>query len=243
MVFVDDATSKITEMRFCRTETLKDYALTMKAHLNPYGRPLGIYLDKHTIFRAPSEKKPIQFGRALKELKIQIICANSPQAKGQVERKNGLPQDRLIQEMRLCKISSIEEGNKYLPEFIDWHNQRYGKEASSPEDAHRTLEKKDLDRIFAYQAQRTLSKNLTFSYKNKLYMIRTERPVYAMKGAQVKVLEHRTKNLRVEYQGKPLRYVIRQEMTEQARIVEPKEIETLWPTHKKRGARKKHPWR
>lgn len=243
LVFVDDATSKLMEMRFCRTETVEDYAITMKAHLNHYGRPLAIYSDRHTIFRSPTEKNPTQFGRALEELNIKLICANSPQAKGRVERKNGLLQDRLIKEMRLRNISSTEEGNRYLAEFIDWHNQRYGKEASSPEDAHRALGKGNLDLTFAFQAQRTLSKDLTFSYKNKLYMIQTDRAVYAMKGAQVKILEYGTQELSVEYQGKPLRYVIWKEMPEQARIVEPKEIEALWPTHKKCGARRRHPWR
>ena len=245
LVFVDDATSKIMEMRFCRTETIEDYAIAMKAYLNRYGRPLAIYSDRHTIFRSPrgESQQPTQFGRALEELKIDLICANSPQAKGRVERKHGLLQDRLIKEMRLRKISSPEEGNKYLPEFIDWHNLRFAKEASSPEDAHRSLEKGNLDRIFACQAQRVLSKDLTFSYKNKLYMIQTDRPVYAMKRAQIKVIEYGVQGIAVEYQGKVMKYVVWKEMTQQARVMESKEIEALWPETKKRGAGKKHPWR
>lgn len=101
IVFIDDATSKITKARFCHHETTNDYLLTLQDHINEYGKPLSMYSDKHQIFKVNNKKyltgKEItHFGSVLKNLEIDLICANSPQAKGRVERANGVLQDRLI---------------------------------------------------------------------------------------------------------------------------------------------------
>ena len=102
--FVDDATSKTTMALFVPTETTEGYLELLRAHLLKYGRPMGLYVDKHVIFRVNREELQkgngiTHFGQVLKDLGIELICANSPQAKGRVERKNGFFQDRLIKEM------------------------------------------------------------------------------------------------------------------------------------------------
>ena len=131
--FVDDATSKILYAKFCEWESKNNYFSCLEEYLKKHGKPQGLYVDKHSVFRVTREeiKKGegvTAFHKALKSLKIKLICANSPQAKGRVERKNGVLQDRLIKEMRLRKISTIEEGNRYLEEdFIERHNKKYGK--------------------------------------------------------------------------------------------------------------------
>jgi hypothetical protein len=178
VIFVDDATSKLTAGRFVPAETTIAYQEILEDHLKKYGRPLGLYVDKHSIFRTSREnsgakEKETHFGSVLRELDIELICAHSPQAKGRVERANGVLQDRLIKEMRLRGISTIEEGNRYLAIFIKEYNEKFGKEARNKEDAHRPMRKGDnLERLFARRSIRKLSlagyffnkvvRNLTF---------------------------------------------------------------------------------
>lgn len=142
LVFVDDATSKILGLCFFEQETTLGYMKVVQQHLESYGRPIAYYSDKHSIFRTTREEcvdgrftdTPLE--RALRELRIELICAHSSQAKGRVERANQTLQDRLIKELRLRKISSIEAANAYAPEFMAYYNQRFGVEPASDEDAH-----------------------------------------------------------------------------------------------------------
>lgn len=105
LVYIDDATGKLLHLRFCEAETTFDYMLSTRAYIEQYGKPLAFYSDKHSVFRvnqkSSQDSKITQFGRILNELNIDIIFANSPQAKGRVERANRTLQDRLIKEMRL----------------------------------------------------------------------------------------------------------------------------------------------
>jgi len=142
LVCVDDATSQIMHMRFCRTETVDDYFEVVRAYLNKHGRPKAFYSDKHSIFRVNRkgcESNNTSFHRALKELDIELICAHSPQAKGRVERANGVLQDRLIKELREEEINSTEEGNAYLETFRKKYNQKFRKEPAEGKDAHKEL--------------------------------------------------------------------------------------------------------
>src|SRR3954462_10566516 len=122
LVFVDDATSRLMPLRFVPPESTFDYCEATRAYLQRHGKPVAFYSDKHSVFRvnrkdAASGDGMTQFGRALDQLNIDIICANAPQAKGRVERANGTLQDRLVKEMRLAGISTIEAGNAFLPAF------------------------------------------------------------------------------------------------------------------------------
>jgi hypothetical protein len=120
LVFIDDATSKIVTARFEETETTFGYMRCVQEHIETYGRPLSYYSDRHSIFKTTRKDcfdgvfKETQLHRALKELDIELICAHSPQAKGRVERANNTLQNRLVKEMRLRGISSIEAANAYL---------------------------------------------------------------------------------------------------------------------------------
>jgi hypothetical protein len=121
LVYVDDATSRLMELRFVKSESGFDYFASARAYLERQGKPVAFYSDKHSIFRVNHEGSMgraggvTQFGRALAELNIDIICANSPQAKGRVERMNKTLQDRLVKELRLRGISTMETGNAFLP--------------------------------------------------------------------------------------------------------------------------------
>jgi len=144
--------------------------LPRRAYLQRYGKPIVFYSDKHATFRvnkvgATGGDGMTQFGRALHELNIDIICANAPQAKGRVERANGTLQDRLVKEMRLAGISTIEAGNAFLPAFMEDYKRRLAKPPFSDKDVHRPLTEQDVvDDAFAWKEERTVSQSLTLQY-------------------------------------------------------------------------------
>src|SRR5215208_1914157 len=117
---------------FVATESIFDYFRATRAYLERYGKPVAFYSDKHAIFRVNRKEAQggdgmTQFGRALDELTIEIICANAPQSKGRVERCFGTLQDRLVKELRLAGIDTPEAGNAFLPGFLEAHNARFAK--------------------------------------------------------------------------------------------------------------------
>ena len=170
-------------MWFVPGETFFGYSEASQHYLEHYGKPIAFYSDKHGIFRVNQPqslglgKELTQFGRAMQELDIQIICANTPQAKGRVERAVQTLQDRLVKELRLRGICDMETGNAYLPEFRDDYNWRFAVTPRSNHNAHRPLlPHDDLDHIFTLQVTRTLSKNLTVQYNKVFYQIQANRP-------------------------------------------------------------------
>lgn len=178
LVYIDDATSKLVHLRFCESENAFDYFHATKAYLAQYGMPLAFYSDKHAVFRTTHASKKdattgmTQFGRALNELNIDIICANSPQAKGRVERANKTLQDRLVKEMRLRDISTIKAANAFMPEFIEHYNSKFAKEPHNPKDMHRPFtEHECLDGAMCHKEQRTLSHTLTIRYDKVLFTL------------------------------------------------------------------------
>ena len=135
-----------------------------------------MYSDRHSIFLGI--KNDSQFFRALRKLGIELIHANSPQAKGRVERSHGTLQDRLVRLMRIAGISSIEEGNKFLESFRNEHNQRFAKHPKSLENAHRILgDEYDLDRILCVKETRKVSKELAVQYNHKRFLLDQENTV------------------------------------------------------------------
>lgn len=248
VLFVDDATSRITAARFVEAETTRAYQEILEEHLRRYGRPLGLYVDKHSIFRVAREdsgarESETHFGRVLRELDIELICAHSPQAKGRVERANGVLQDRLIKEMRLRGIDGIEEANQFLWEFIEDYNWRFGVEARSKEDAHRPMrEEDDLERIFARRAVRKLSKSLSFQYGGVIYQIQPEMP-NRHRGMHVEIMERPGKPILIERGGKEVAYVEWESKESKPRILDSKELEAYWPSRERKRPGRKHPWR
>ena len=141
LVYVDDATGRLMELRFVPSESAFDYFRSTLAYVKRRGRPVAFYSDKHSIFRVHAEGAMgrshgmSQFGRALAELNIDIICANSPQAKGRVERVHKTLQDRLVKELRLRDIADMDGGNAFLPEFMRDYNERFARPPRNPHDA------------------------------------------------------------------------------------------------------------
>ncbi|PYE22291.1 integrase-like protein, partial [Rhizobium sp. PP-CC-3A-592] len=130
LVFVDDATGKLMQLRFVRSESAFTYFEALALYLQRHGAPIAFYSDKHSVFRvarqdAKGGQGMTQFGRALCELNIEILCANSSQAKGRVERMNRTLQDRLVKDLRLAGIDNMEAGNAFLPDFMESYNTRF----------------------------------------------------------------------------------------------------------------------
>ena len=235
LVFVDDATGRLMELRFVTTESAFDYFDATNNYLRKHGRPVAFYSDKHSIFRVAREgsrgrdKGVTQFGRALAELSIEIICANTPQAKGRVERMNKTLQDRLVKELRLQGISTMEAGNAFLPRFAADFNTRFARLSRSPHDAHRSLcPHDDLDRIFTWREVRTMSRDLVVHYKRSTYLIRPtdETRGFTVAKRQVDVLENAAGVVEIQYEGCSLPYSVydQQPVIAQGEIVENKRL-------------------
>jgi len=248
LVFIDDATGKLLELWLVHDETFFAYCEASRHYFERYGKPVAFYSDKHGVFRV-NIQQPLgegrgmtQFGRVLQELEIQIICANSPQAKGRVERANQTLQDRLVKELRLRNLSTIEAGNQYLPEFCEDFNRRFAVPPRSTHDAHRPLLKtENLDLILTRQDTRLLSKNLTIQFNKIIYQIQSDRPGYALRNAQVTICENAQGVVTILYKNKSLPYTIFKKLPHQAETVDTKNLNQLIQVPKPPPS--DHPWR
>jgi hypothetical protein len=232
LVYIDDATSRLMHLQFVETESTFDYFKATRAYLERYGKPIAFYSDKHGVFRV-NKKDAVggdgmtQFGRALHALNIDIICANSSQAKGRVERANGTLQDRLVKEMRLRGIDTIAAGNAFLPAFMETYNARFAKMPFSDRDLHRALaDHDDLDDAFAWKEERTVSINLTLQYDQVLFILEPTEIARSLARKRVSVVDYPDGRLAIRHQGVelPYRTFDKRQQVNQAAIVENKRL-------------------
>lgn len=235
LVFIDDATSKIIGLRFEEAETTLGYMRLIEQHLQIYGRPMAYYSDKHSVFKTTREQcvdgrfQPTQLHRALRALQIELIYAHSSEAKGRVERVNLTLQDRLVKELRLAGIHTIEAANAFVPTFLALHNPRFAVEASHPEDAHRALHHtaEVLKRILSVHAQRKLSKNLEFSFDTNLYQINTPGKGYRLRHSAVTLHQHMDGSQEVLLGMEPLAFKVLPKRHEVPHQADSKDINPL----------------
>jgi hypothetical protein len=212
LVFIDDATSRLMELRFVPSESTFAYFETLKSYLQHHGRPVAFYSDKHSIFRVSKEDAAsgdgmTQFGRALSELNIEILCANTSQAKGRVERAHHTLQDRLVKELRLAGISTIEAANAFLPAFVQTHNGRFAKPPARDRDLHRPIAgRNDLDDILCWREQRSVSRQLVVNYNRMKFMLRPDKTPAAVAGKLVDIYDFPDGRLEIRWKGLPLPY-------------------------------------
>src|SRR6058998_2828552 len=178
LVYVDDATSRLMELCFADTESTFDYFYATRRYLERHGKPMAFYSDRLSVFHVQARDRAqggpglSQFGRALRALNIDSLCANSPQAKGRVERANGTLQDRLVKELRLRGLSTPAAAEPFLPVFMADYNRRFATPARVAYDAHRPLlPSEDLTEIFTFQELRRITAQLTVNYKRGLYVL------------------------------------------------------------------------
>src|SRR3984957_3442831 len=212
LVFIDDATSRLMELRFVPSESTFAYFETLKSYLQRHGRPVAFYSDKHSIFRVSREDAAggdgmTQFGRALSELNIEILCANTSQAKGRVERAHHTLQDRLVKELRLAGISTIEAANAFLPNFVSNYNDRFAKPAARDQDFHRSVDpRQDLDQILCWREQRQVSHQLVVNYSRMKLTLKPEGLAVRLRGKMVEIYDFPDGRLEVRWKGRSLPY-------------------------------------
>jgi transposase len=213
IVFIDDATGRLTGLRFVPAETMRAYVETLRDHVLAHGVPLAFYSDRHGIFRVNAKDVDSGDGltalnRVTERLGIAQICATTPQAKGRVERANKTLQDRLIKEMRLAGIDDMAAAQAFLPGFMTRHNRRFAVAPRDPEDAHKpwTDGIAALDAALAEHEPRTLSKALTFSAGGAVHCIKTRDAGIAFRGAKITVRRYLDGRMDVLFKGRVLPY-------------------------------------
>jgi len=230
LVYIDDATSRLMHLQFVETESTFDYFKATRAYLERHGKPVAFYSDKHGVFRvnrkdAAGGDGMTQFGRALHALNIDIICANSSQAKGRVERANATLQDRLVKEMRLQGISGMEAGNAFLPAFMADYNARFGKPPFDDRDLHRAFtDYDDLDDAFAWKEERSVSVNLTLQYDQVIFILEPNAITRSLARKRVTVIDYPDGRLAIRHMDLPYRTFDRRPQVNQAAIVENKRL-------------------
>jgi transposase len=232
IVYVDDASSRLMVVRFAGTESTFAYFEATREYLERYGKPLAFYSDKASIFRvnnvqAISGPGYTQFGRALYELNVDGICANTAAAKGRVERAHLTLQDRLVKELRLEGISSIEAANAFMPRFIEDYNARFAKEPRDPHDAHRALRPdEDLDLIFCWRELRKVTKALTLHYERKLYLLADTATNRRLIGKYIEVFQFPDGRVEIRVAGVSLPYSLYEKLgtIDQGAIVDNKRL-------------------
>lgn len=253
LVFIDDATSELMELQFVDTETTLGYMAALERHILRHGLPAALYSDRHSIFRltlpdAPAEATT-QFQRALQELGIEGIQANSPQAKGRVERANQTLQDRLVKEMRLAGLNDQASANAWLPRFMADFNRRFAVIPALEGDAHVAYAGKvqALQRILSVHGQRCLSKNLSCQFERQLLQVKTQSQGLALRGARVTVHCHHDGRMELTWQGRALAFERSTKATKQSEPADGKAVNARvdWALDQRGGRAQPqtHPWK
>lgn len=217
LVSVDDADGSITEAQFENNEGVEAVFRFWKIYFKNKGLPLSIYLDKFSTYKV-NHKNAVdnkdlmtQFERAMKQLGVRVIHANSPQAKGRVEKMNGTLQRRLVKELRLNNINNIVEANKFLKEiFIPKFNQQFKVVTKKKTDLHRKLDEKkiiELDKILSVQSVRKINNDYTIRFNNSYYQLNEIQQITVYKRDEVIIEEHLNGEIKITAKNKYLEFV------------------------------------
>jgi hypothetical protein len=212
LVFIDDATGKLMQLRFVPSESTSSYFDCLRGYLDAHGCPVAFYSDKHTVFRINRDAKGCagmtHFGCALAELNIEIICANSSQAKGRVERVNRTLQARRVKELRLDDVCDLQAGNVFLPKFLERFNEKFSVRTGKPEDLHRriTLSPERLSDIPCHREQRHVGQQLTLAYDRKQLILERSPVSEELGGQYVDLYDFADGRLEVRWKGQVLPY-------------------------------------
>lgn len=211
MAYIDDASSRVFA-RFYEYEGTIPAMDSFRRYITHYGMPLALYTDKHTTYKSPAAptveeqlagRRPhSQFERSLAELGVTVIHAHSPQAKGRVERLFKTLQDRLVKDLRLAGIATIEAANQFLDTWRPGYNRRFAVPPAQAADLHRPRPaSRDLDRTLCLKTTRVVRRDWTVAHHGQLLQIETQ-----IHAHQVLVENHLNGTMRVTHRGQPLRY-------------------------------------
>lgn len=244
LAFIDDATNNVFG-QFAKSESTITAMRLTKSYLRRYGRPLAIYADRGKVVKVnqnnPDDEFMTQYRRAMEEeLKVKIIFALSPQAKGRVERLFGTFQDRLIKEMRLADISSMAEGNEFLAQYLPVYNQRFSVAPKEKANLHRSIKGYKLDNILCVKQTRKLKNDYTIAYHNQWFQLSKQQPAHIYPGDTITVREHMDESVSLAIRGIKLNYtllLVREQIVPRRK---PKQITTRSNTWK---PSRNHPWK
>lgn len=212
MGYIDDATNRFYG-KFYEYEGTLPALGSLKGYIKRYGIPQSIYLDKHSTYKNNQKhqytdwpfrdkEELTQFGRACRQLGIELIYANSPQAKGRVERVFGTHQDRLVKELRLAGAKTCEEANRVLNGYLPKFNQRFEVSAKEPGDLHRPVDVRiGIDEILAIYSERVLRNDRTVLHERRWYQILTK-----TRAQRVRICEYLNGRVAIKHNGTPLAY-------------------------------------
>jgi hypothetical protein len=252
MVMVDDATNQM-RARFFAEETTRASYDVLEGWVRKHGLPGSLYVDRDSIYRCEgvasiteqlAGKVPqTQFGRAMEQLGVELILANSPQAKGRVERMNGTLQDRLVKEMRLAGISDLESANTFLErKYLQAFNRQFALAAASPVDVHRGVPR-NLNEVLSWEAERVVQGDWTAACAGKRYQL--DRQHEALSLVRRKVIVRRLRDGRVQlvYRNQKLRWRIlpagAERKMRRVKMKRPKPVRTQVA----KSPAMSHPWR
>ena len=254
LVFIDDASSRILWAEFITVEDTWRLLESTKSYLLQRGRPLAFYVDKDSIYKVNRQAtideelrdaQPItQYTRAMNELGIEVLCAESPQAKGRVERGFKTHQDRLVKELRLAGISDMRTANRFLREvYIPGHNARYAVEPANASDAHRPLLKTHkLDGILSVRTERVVANDYTVRLSNRFFQITEQQPVRVKPKDKVELETRLDKTIHIKLNGTELVFM---ELPERAHkgVYATRKPAIAIPKPTQYKPSKNHPWR
>ena len=215
MVIVDDATNRL-RARFFEEETTHASYDTFENWVRQHGLPGSVYVDRDSLYRCEGkptianqlagQERLTQFGRAMKQLGVELILANSPQAKGRVERMNGVLQDRLVKALRLARINDLESANRFLAEtYLKEFNRRFVRKAASPLDAHQGVPR-NLDETLSWEEERVVAKDWTVACENKWYQLDRQHEAMSLAGRKVVVRTLRDGRVQLAHKGEKLKW-------------------------------------
>ena len=217
LLSVDDATGKITHAKFDYNEGVIAVFNFWLEYFEKHGFPLSIYLDRFSTYkinhkRAVDDKELItQFQRATNQVGVELITAYSPEAKGRVERMFGTLQDRLVKELRLAGITTMEEANEFLKEYIPKFNEKFAVIPQRKKNLHKELceaKENKLSQIFSIQSQRKVSNDYTIRFKNNYYQLDRVQPTTVYKKDSVVMEEHLDRNVKINLRDCYLNYTL-----------------------------------
>src|SRR6202521_2212125 len=248
MDMVDDATGKV-HARMGKEETIWAAVEVLRAWIGNYGIPRALYTDWKNVYKrkaTPAEQLrgevPVtQFGGMCQKLGIRIIAASSPQAKGRVERINGVHQDRLIKKMRRKGIGSYEAANAYLEkEYLPEHNRRFAYPAASPEDYHgRKPTARELREIFRLETERAISNDWVIRHNGRSLQLQPGQRRYGPTQSKALVCECEDGTMQVYYRGERIAFTELKEPIRKTTRPMPAPVRPIVV----RKAKHDHPWR
>lgn len=249
LLSVDDATGRITKAKLDKNEGTIAVFNFWKEYLEEHGSPVSIYLDKFSTYKinhpfAVDNKNLLtQFQRAMNQLGVRTITAHSPEAKGRVERMNGTLQDRLVKELRLANISTLEEANKFLKTYIPKFNKHFAVVPKKQDNLHKPVNKalkKELPQIFSIQSQRKVNNDYTIMFKNQFFQLEEKQPTTVFKKDTVVIEERLNRSIKINLKGHCLNYQVLPERPKKI-----KEIPVAALTNRKADYKPpaNHPWR